>query len=684
MTERDFSRRRFLQSTVYAGAGASVLLGCTTGQSTGGGSTGLGTKLPPVEGAQVILDPAQFPKKFAEWPEFAKKVSAGQLPPVAERIGQDPLVIKPLQGVGKYGGQIRRGFLTATDWLNGAGFCGGPDLLLYWDYQGKEVIPNLVRAFELSDGDKVLTLHLRRGMKWSDGKPFTADDIVFWREDVNLYDGLGIGTSTLRAGGKDVDVKKVDDLTVQFISSVPNSVLPALLASSDDLGGLSRAGRLLGGGYAPKHYLSQFHPKYTSMSKANKLAKDAGFDDWTVYFKNRMSWESNTALPATTPWIVTRPITSPPWEFTANPYSIWVDSAGNQLPYIPKVTMSNTESPEVINLRAVAAQYDFQDRSLTVANLPVLLKNQKRSNYTVHRAPSDAMEFGIRINLAYSKDKTIGDLLRDVDFRRALSLGIDRDQITQTFTLGTSKPSATMASDTSKYFPGQEWRTKWATLDQAQANSLLDKIGLTKRDSAGFRLRPDGKGRLSLDYQSAKSFADFVAMGEMIKRQWQRIGIDLNVQSVAPELLIQRSVANDMMLSGHLVGTEDPFTRPDVLLPTNTNNFPGMIGIPYAKWFASNGKTGEAPPKSLDALKKAMALYEKGLRSPEAQRVSIGKEIYKLHADQVWSIGVFGFGLLVAGIYQASNNLSNVPARMINSLSERTPSNALTMTFYYK
>jgi peptide/nickel transport system substrate-binding protein len=250
--------------------------------------------------------------------------------------------------------------------------------------------------------------------------------------------------------------------------------------------------------------------------------------------------------------------------------------------------------------------------------------------------------------------------------------------------LGTSKPSATMAADNSKYFPGPEWRTKWATLDPAQANSLLDKIGLTKKDSAGYRLRPDGKGHISLDYQSAKTFADFVAMGEMIKRQWQKIGIDLNVQTIAPELLIQRSVANDMMLSGHIVGTEDPFLRPDVLLPTNTNNFPGMIGIPYAKWFASNGKTGVEPPKSLEPLKQAMALYQKGLRSSEAQRTPLGKEIYKLHADQVWSIGVYGFGLMVAGIYQASNNLSNVPARVINSLSEKTPSNALPMTFYYK
>jgi peptide/nickel transport system substrate-binding protein len=687
MTDHRLSRRRLLQNSAYAGAGAIILSSCTSSGGGGkqGAASGANGALPPIEGAQVVLDPAQFPKKFAEWPEFAKKVQAGQLPPVAERIGQDPLVLKPLHETGRYGGQIRRGFLGTTDWLNGAGFCGGPDTLLYWDYQGKKVNPNLARAYELSDGDKVLTLHLRRGMKWSDGKPFTADDIVFWREDINLHPDLGItGSPALRAGGKDVQVKKVDDYTVQFISSVPNSILVELMASSDDLGGLSAGGRLLLGGYAPKHYLQQFHPKYSSESAANKAAKAARFDDWTAYFRDRMSWESNTEMPALTPWIVSRPISSPPWELTPNPYSIWVDDKGNQLPYISKISLSNTESPDVFSLRAVAGQYDFQERNLTVANLPVLLKNQERSKYTIHRAPNDAMEFGVRINLAYSKDKTLGDLLRTADFRRALSLGIDRNQINNTFALGTSKVSATTAGDSSRYTPGPQWHSKWATLDPAQANSLLDKVGLTKRDSSGFRMRPDGKGRIILDYQAVRTFADFVGIGEMIKRQWQKIGIDMNVQQDAPPLIVQRSVANQMMLSGHIVGTEDPFLRPDVFLPTNTNNYPGMIGIPYAKWFASNGKAGVEPPKSLDLLKQAMDLYRQGLQASPEQRANLGKQLFQMHADQVWSIGVIGFGLMIFGIYESSDRLGNVPGRIRNSQVGRTPANLFPMTFYYK
>jgi peptide/nickel transport system substrate-binding protein len=684
MTEQGVSRRRFLQNTVYTGAAAVVLGGCTTGGGGQEGASGQGAALLPIEGSQVILDPAQFPKTFAEWPEFAKKVAAGQLPPVAERIGQDPLVIKPLNEVGRYGGAIRRGFLGTGDSLNGAGFCGGPDSLLYWDYEGEKVIPNIARDFELSDGDRVLTLHLRRGMKWSDGKPFTADDIIFWREDINLHPDLGaVGTPALRAGGKDVEVKKVDDYTVQFVSARPNSILPELLAATDELAGPSRFGRLFGGGFAAKHYLTRFHPKYTSMAAVKKLAKDAGFEDWTAYFKDRMTWEINSELPAVSPWIVSRPISTPPWEFTANPYSIWVDAKGNQLPYIPKVTLSNIENLEVFNLRAVAGEYDFQERNLSIANLPVLMKNQERSNYTIHRAPNDSMEFGIRINLAHAKDEVVGDLLRNVDFRRALSLGIDRAPFNETYSLGTSKPSATMASDGSKYFPGPQWRTKWATLDLAQANSLLDKVGLSKRDGAGYRLRPDGKGRLILDYQSVQTLADFVSMGEMLKRQWQKIGIDLNVQKVAAPLITERASANELVLTGHVVGTEDPFLRPAGFLPTAVD-FSGLMGVPYAKWFASNGKQGTEPPASLDLLKKAMDLYEQGLAAPAEQRVGLGRQLYQMHADQVWSIGVFGFGLMLFGIYYASDKLTNVPGRVVNSLVVKTPSNTLPMAFSYK
>lgn len=680
MTRYEPTRRQFLQDMTILGVGFGIA-GCTGAPPSTGGPNG-GPEAPELEGGEVITDPARFPTKFNESPEFAELVRAGKLPQVAERVGSDPLVIKPVREIGKYGGTLRRGFLGVGDYVNGMRFCAGPDNLLYWDYRMERVIPNIARDYELTDGNRVLVLHLRRGMHWSDGTPFTAEDILFWRNEISLNPDIGSPT-VLRHDGKEITVRKVDDHTVEFIAPAPLPLLPALLAGYTDIGGMAANSSSGGGGFAPKHYLQQFHPAYTSAAQADRLATDAGFDSWAAYFGDRNTWYVNTELPSLTPWVLTRPISNSPWTFEANPYSIWVDTEGNQLPYIREISMGVAENTEIITLRTVSGEYDFQDRHLAVASLPVLVQNQDKGGYTTHRAPLSEMDYGLRINLAYDKDPALGALIRTTDFRRALSLGIDRSQINASFFLDTSTPSATMAADNSRYFPGREWRTKWATHDPKQANTLLDRIGLTTKDTAGYRLRPDQAERIRLDYQCVRSFNDFPGMGEMIREHWKAIGIELTINTVEPNLLTERAISNDLMLSGHQVGTDDPFLRPDTLLPTVTNAYTGMIGIPYAKWFATNGSDGVEPPEAVSLLKKAMELYREGLTASDDERTELGKEIFKLHADQVWTIGVVGFGLGIYGIYTANNELGNVPRRIRNTLHQKTPSNALPMTFYY-
>lgn len=691
MTGSDYTRRRFLQDAIVVGGGSLILGACSstpvvpTAKDAAGRGGGARAGLPAVEGAELVTDQARIPRTFREAPELARLVTEGTLPPVAERVGAEPLVLKPVHGVGRYGGQIRRGFIGQGDYQNAVRFCSGPDSLLYWDFRFEKVVGNIARSYELSDNDRVLTLHLRKGMRWSDGQPFTADDVLFWRDDVSKSADLSNGSSSLKIDDEEVRVEKVDDLTVRYVSTVPNPTLPERLAGWGDLAGMVANAHLGGGGFLPKHYLSQFHPAYTSLDAANKLAADAGFKGWAAFFRNRAAWHQNPSLPVVTPWVVTRPINNPPWTFGPNPYSIWVDHEGHQLPYIGGITMGNVENTEVLALRAASGEYDVQDRWLGVTNLPVLIDNEKKGSYKIHRAPYTEVDCGIRLNLAYEADQELGELIRTVDFRRALSLGIDREQINEAFFLGTSIPTATTAAEGSIYDPGSAWRTKWAKHDPKQANKLLDKLGLTTKDSAGYRLRKDGASRIVLDYQANAGGADFVGIGEMVKRQWQTIGIDVNVQSVESNLLVQRTTANQLMLSGQSVGTDDPFLKGDTFLPTVTNNYPGMIGIPYAKWFASKGKQGTEPPASLKLLKDAMALYEKGLSEPDdAERVRIGKKLYQMHADQVWSIGIVGFGLAVNGVYLTSDRLGNVPARVVNSLQMKSMTNTYPITYFYK
>src|SRR4029453_16348039 len=224
-------RSRFTIALVVGALSAVV----AAGAFAQAGKSGLIGKL---EGPEVVTALAKQPKTFNEAPQLAALVKAGKLPPVAERIGQDPLVIKPLQSIGKYGGTMRAGFTGPADFWNGFPFCPGPDPPMFWDHTGEQAVPNLAKGLEMQDGGRAWLVHLRRGMKWSDGKPFTADDFVFWFEDIyRNKDLVPTPTAAMAINGKQGTIEKVDTLTVRFMFSAPYYMLPDVLAGSTDLAG---------------------------------------------------------------------------------------------------------------------------------------------------------------------------------------------------------------------------------------------------------------------------------------------------------------------------------------------------------------------------------------------------------------------------------------------------------------
>src|SRR5882762_8452309 len=385
-----------------------------------------------LEGGEVVTDPALFPKSFKEAPQLAELVKAGKLPPVQERIGQDPLVVKPLREIGRYGGTWRRGFTGPFDTSNGHRAAQN-DKLLYWDYTGTKLVPNIAKAWEVSPDGKITTLLLRRGMKWSDGQPFTADDFVFWYQDVyQNKDLVPTPLSVMTIGGKPIAIEKVDATTILFVSPEPYYALPTVLASVWGIGHHARWGRSALGGFAPAHYLKQFHPKYASKEDLAKKVAELNFDGWVTMFKNRNDACRNVDLPVVTPWKTTTPLTTPTWILERNPYSVWVDTDGNQLPYIDRIRMTLGENLEVINLRAIAGEYDSQARHIDISKLPVLLENQQKGRYRVYLDPSDqGADVGLFCNQSYDKDPEIAKWLSTREFRIALSHGIDRAQIAE-------------------------------------------------------------------------------------------------------------------------------------------------------------------------------------------------------------------------------------------------------------
>ena len=247
-----------------------------------------------LEGPTVVTDAAQLPKAFKEAPAFAELVKTGKLPPVAERIGQDPLVIKPLHEIGKYGGIWRHGFTGPGDQWNGFRAASGPDHLLFWDYTGDKIVTNVARGYELQDGGKATVVQLRRGMKWSDGVPFTADDFMFAWEDLYQHKELYPSGSVLMSiDGKPGRIEKIDEFTVRYVFPEPYYLFPAMLAGSTAISAHSFQGDPSGvPTFAPAHYLKQFLPKHAGQAKVDELAKSNNFDNWVNMFKTGTSGSS--------------------------------------------------------------------------------------------------------------------------------------------------------------------------------------------------------------------------------------------------------------------------------------------------------------------------------------------------------------------------------------------------------
>ena len=637
-----------------------------------------------LEGPEVVTDLAKQPKTLNEAPQLAALVKAGKLPPVAERTGQDPLVIKPLHEIGKYGGTWRGGFTGPADFWNGYRCCSGPDHLLFWDYTGDKVTPNIAKGYEVQDGGRTLVLHLRRGMKWSDGKPFTADDFVFWFEDIyRNKDLVPTPSAAMAINGKQGVVEKVDAYTVKFKFPEPYYMFPDMLAGSTDVGGQAWRGALGLGAYAPAHYLKQFHPKYISQADLDKKVKDAKFDSWVRMFLFKNDWSLNPELPVVSPWKTVTPINTPTWTLERNPYSVFVDTAGNQLPYIDRVVLTLGENLEVINLRAIAGEYDFQARHLDLAKVPVFIENQQKGGYKLYLDPGDyGGDMIIKFNLSYEADPEIAKWMNTTDFRRALSLGIDRDQINETFWLGTGTPGSVVPVDTNKYNPGPQYRKLWATLDVRKANEMLDKVGLAKKDAEGYRLRTDGKGRLRIEIMTlGGQFLQFTQIAEMIREQWKKIGIDLTVQEVERSLALKRTAANEQQLGAwNNDGSEHLFTFPLHVFPFEIAAV-ASSGPLYAKWFQSAGTQGKEPPAR---MKELMEKFKRAYGVPEKERIELGKEVWKIAADEVYIIGVIGMGPASMGVRVVKTNMGNIPSRQYNSPDGKTPTISRPVTFFWK
>lgn len=574
-----------------------------------------------------------FAQEYNEAPMLSELVEQGKLPPVEERLPEEPMVVEPIEEIGEYGGTLRLSMASPSVWAEASQLT--MEYLIELDPRDyTELIPGLAESWEFSDDGRTLTLTLRKGLKWSDGYPFTTDDILFWWEDVILSDELTpVKPTKWMAGGELMEVEKVDDYTVKFHFAVPYYGVVYYFSQAGFNGCQGQC-------FMPKHALAKYHIKYNP--EADELAKEEKYDYWWQLFQYKAiptssDDQQHPDIPTMGPWIVKEVLPDGViWE--RNPYYWKVDTAGNQLPYIDRVrgVFFGGDSANLVML-ITTGQIDLSNGwGLGIQDYPVIVKNAQQGGYEYRVAkdlwPSVAT---FHFNQNYKEDPELGELLRNKKFRQALSLAINREDIVETVGLGNGVPyQATCTPDCSFY--EESWSKAYVEYDPARANELLDEIGLTERDVEGYRLLPGGKP-LALVVELTTDVGFFVPVSEMVRQHWAEVGIRMLPKVQERSLYWTRLGAGEMQINLWVL---DVFT--ELCLMAGRANFlrASWWAPQWYTWWNTKGEGGEEPPPDIVEL---LELCNQLPHLPPEEAGEVMKQIFSRQAEELWMVGTVGF-----------------------------------------
>jgi peptide/nickel transport system substrate-binding protein len=588
---------------------------------------------------------------FSESPMLDDLVSSGALPRVESRLPKQPLVVIPPEQNGPYGGTWTR-LGTGPKDINIVEARFAYDGLVRWGPKGKEILPNLARKWEVSEDGRVFTFWLREGMRWSDGHPYTADDIVFWRDEILLNKEITpVVIREFKRGGQPVEVEKVSDTVVKFKFLEPHGLFLKALAT--------------GRGYEcsrePAHYLKRYLPKFVGQAYMDSLAADAGFDHWVPYFKTLREWR-NVDLPRVWPWIIKEPPPAQPAVLERNPYYWKVDPEGRQLPYIDYMTFEVFDK-ETINFKAINGEMGMQGRHLLFENFPLFMENTEKGGYRVVQwLTGSGGPLLIAPNLNH-KDPVLRELLEDRRFRIALSHAMNRDAINEIAYFGIGKPRQLAPPPNSEYY-SESFERAYIDYNPELANKMLDEIGLVERNSDGIRFRPDGE-LLSVYIETTELNSRSL---ELIAADWTAVGVKTEVKEKARQLFWenQKAMNHDFATWGGADEFE-PTLDPRWFVPWNDSSIQGQN---YARWFRTGGRQGEKPKGD---MLRVMELYNQIETSTDQQEhFRLIKEVLDLNERNLWVIGTVGE---TPSIFLVKDTFVNVPEVALSGWSFRTPGN---------
>ena len=598
---------------------------------------------------------------YNEAPQLKEMVNAGQLPPVVERLPDNPLVVQPFESVGQYGGTLN---LVGKVVDNGHRIRTiAYDNLFSFDVNYSKVLPNLATGFTASPDNKEFTITLRKGVKWSDGAPFTAEDIAFYINDI-IGDPEHSGNRPLALPTHDAaKAEVIDPYTVKITLTKPNGLFIRSLATVDSESFTA----------FPKHYCSQFIPKFNDKAEAN--AKAAGFDSWRQYASTKceahyfMEHYSNVDRPVMTAWKVK----TPPGpnasfaEFERNPYYWQIDTEGNQLPYLDSVRWRYSEDQEEMVLRAANGEADYQHRHIGKPNYrSLLIENEKKSGYTYELRPSThSTELAIALNQTV-KDPVKRELFQNKNFRIALSHAIDREEISETVFSGAVGPYQAAPLEISPFYD-EEMAMQYTEFDQDKANKILDSLGLDKRDKEGYRLMKNGE-RLRIEAMSKVNDKGVLADSlELVKNQWKDIGVMLDIRILEINHVVNLRLTNDFdmipIVGDGGVGIIDEARHYMPFSPEST------WGLGYYLWASKpDSEFAVEPPahvkKQLDLWKQLVAT------SSQDAQYKYMEEIMDIAKENFYVIGTVES--LPVGVV-VNDKLQNVPENMPQSWTFPTP-----------
>lgn len=563
---------------------------------------------------------------YNEAPMLSKQVQAGHLPPVDKRLPPSPAVVTPVDKVGNYGGHWRRAYTGLSDLVGARRILYDP--LVRWSPEYK-VVPNLAHRWDVDEEGRIFTFHLIKGVRWSDGEPFSADDILFCVHDIFYNKELTSSVpSWLSPTATPPQVTKIDDHTIRFEFEKPYSLFVEQLACPHGMALVTK----------PKHYLKQFHKKYADPEKLEALVKQRKASSWVKLFQEASDLQRalfvSTKMPSMCAWITKVPAPAKRFILVRNPYYWKVDPEGNQLPYIDSIVNDLQAETQTIVLKAIAGEIDMQGRHLGgMQNSVLLLSRAGQGKYRLVPKTSTASVGLLLAPNINHRDPKMREILSDPRFRKAISYAINRNEINKIVYRGkgTARQAAPLKGSA---FYSHSYENAYLEYQPTKAAELLDEMGITV-GPLGKRMRTDGEPlKISLDVMV--SIHSWVDAAEIVSSNLKSIGMDVEVKSESMSLFRQRtqSASHDIALWPGDGGIEC-LLDPRWYFPFSSESLNAPL---YAKWFQSDGRKGEEPPQ---VIKEMMETYDQIVATvSDEKKRDLFNKIISANEENLWVIGL--------------------------------------------